>query len=352
MAERGLKQLPDKRWQYSWMFEGRYHRKIARTKTEARRALESIRTKIAEGRYMDKRQEQHTPFEQACKRFLEWGKSHLRESTFVGDVHLVKLWKPHFGGKSLDRIRPDEIENYRTQRVENTSKRTADYDLSRLRRLFSLSIKWGLCKDNPAKKVDLFHADRRKDRFISESEEALLFQYLDPRIAGHVLFLLNTGLRTGELASLTWENVDLRRGPFGYVTVTADKSKSKKTRHVPLTESARKVLDSLPRSIRSEDFVFSRLNGRNDGLLKKAFKKAVEKAKLKEVSLHTLRHTYASRLVMAGVDLPTVKELMGHSSIQTTMRYAHLSRPHLEEAVSKLRKSCDWKNATQQAEGA
>jgi len=103
--ERGLKQLPDGRWQWSFKDRcGRYHRYVARTKGEARQYLEKARTAVREGRFMDRRREIKATFEDACKRFLKWGKTNLSDSTRSMDETFVKRWKssPHFKDKALD----------------------------------------------------------------------------------------------------------------------------------------------------------------------------------------------------------------------------------------------------------
>ncbi len=273
MSERGLKQRPDGRWRVSWMFEGKYHRHIVRTKTEARAYLEKIHTQIWEGRYMDKRKETHTPFKEACKRFIEHGRLILRPSTYTQDAYLIKRWRASrfFKGKTIDRITAKDVGLYQAERVAGVSKRMTDYDLSRLRRMFNLCVKWELCKVNPVLKVEFFRADNRRDRFLTEEEEAALLDHADPRIKGAIIFALHTGLRLREMLSLTWENVDPRQGPNAYITITAANSKSKRVRHIPLTESAREVLDGLPRSIRKDGLVFGGFGGSYNSLLRKAW---------------------------------------------------------------------------------
>jgi|GEM_PF-846948 len=362
--ERGLKQLPDGRWQWSFKDRcGRYHRYVARTKGEARQYLEKARTAVREGRFMDRRREIKATFEDACKRFLKWGKTNLSDSTRSMDETFVKRWKssPHFKDKALDRITPADVEAYKADQRAKVGPRQTDYILSRLRRLYSLSIKtWELCEKNPVSggKVKFFNVKARRDRYVTPEEEVLLLEHAEARLRTAIVFSIHTGLRQDELVSLAWSEVNLKVGRFGEVKVRGEVAKDREDRHIPLSATARAILDSLPKPIRQDNRVFAFL-GSSRGNVNRMWYEALEASKLNQdaarpqrVTWHTLRHTFASRLVMAGVDLATVQKLMGHSNITTTMRYAHLARPHVEDSVlvldPKLQFSC---NRSEQASG-
>lgn len=353
----GLKRLPDGRYQYSWTFRGRYHRIIAPSRAIAAASLGKIRGEIAEGRYLEKETAHLTTFEDAVKKFLKWSESNLAPGTLVRDRGFAARWLNFAGfrGKTLAGITAAEVEDYRTARhtTEGTrtvkgrtfegrraGKRTCDYDLSRLRRLFSLCIKWKLTKENPAKGVDFFRPESKHDRFLTRDEEARILEACPPDVRPAVLFAVNTGLRQMELLTLTWGQVDL---PRKAVTLTADKTKGKKTRRVPLNSLALEALRALPRGITPEAPVFQVLakNGRDK--LVRYFGRAVDQTGInagaspaQRVTWHTLRHTFASRLAQAGVNLLTVKELLGHSSLVMVMRYAHLADENLKAAVDAL----------------
>jgi len=138
-----------------------------------------------------------------------------------------------------------------------------------------------------------------------------------------VIVALNTGLRLGELLGLTWEGVDLSRG-----VIRLEVTKSGRRREVPLNAESYDGLVSL--NPKKSGRIFSTQS------IRKAYESAVTNAKLDDVNFHTLRHTFASWAVMRGVSLKELQELLGHSSVAMTMRYAHLAPERLRSAVTRL----------------
>lgn len=153
--------------------------------------------------------------------------------------------------------------------------------------------------------------------------------YLKPA----VLLSLNTGMRQGEVFKLTWASVNLDKG---MVTVTASTAKSQKARHVPLNAEAKAALKAWHKQGTGEGYVFPGREGGQLVEIKTAWAKLLRDAGIENFRWHDMRHHFASRLVMAGVDLNTVRELLGHSDIKMTLRYAHLAPEHKHAAVELL----------------
>ena len=145
-------------------------------------------------------------------------------------------------------------------------------------------------------------------------------------------------MRRGELLALQWQDVKFGKGEGGIITVR--KSKNHDSRHVPMNARVREVLQQLPRNItggKDDSFVFAKKDGEGLKSIRNGFEAAVKRARIeKHIRFHDLRHTFASWLVMTGVDLRTVAKLMGHRDIRITMRYAHLAPEHLQAAVDAL----------------
>jgi integrase len=172
---------------------------------------------------------------------------------------------------------------------------------------------------------------RRERGYEPWPEYATYTDYVTPL----VLVALNTGLRRGELLQLRWRDVDLARKDL---TVRGEGAKTGQTRHVPMNTEITDVLKKWrPADADAEWCVFS--GGSTTTPLteaRKAWAVVLKKAKIRVFRFHDLRHTFASKLVMAGVDLNTVRELLGHRKISMTLRYAHLAPQHKADAVERL----------------
>jgi len=143
---------------------------------------------------------------------------------------------------------------------------------------------------------------------------------------------LNSGARQGEQYRLSWSDVNLEGG-----RATLRKTKNGDTRHAPLNSAARKALqDLLNSSDEEQERVFIGERGKPLKKPRHWWDQVLEAAGIEDFHWHDLRHTFASRLVMAGVDLRTVAQLLGHRTLQMVMRYAHLSQSHELAAVERL----------------
>lgn len=261
-----------------------------------------------------------------------------------------------------------QLEQWRTSRRKaGRQDTTINRDFDALRAVLSKAVEWGLIGDHPMKPVRRAKVDTLgRLRYLSPAEEERLRAALDtrdesrrdgrrrfnawraergyktlPEVQGYpdhitpiTLLALNTGLRRGELLGLTWGDVDFAGA---IVTVRGASAKTGLTRHVPLNTEAMTVLRAWqPENAKADALVFPGPGGAPMFSLKTAWQKVATAAKLNAFTFHDLRHTFASKLVQAGVDLNTVRELLGHSDIKMTLRYAHLAPEHRAAAVAKL----------------
>lgn len=176
------------------------------------------------------------------------------------------------------------------------------------------------------------------------NEESRLRAVISKRFPNHMPefeISLHTGMRPSEQYGSTWDRVDLVRK-----LVTIPKSKNGVMRHIPLNSVALAAFNELFRRSRGEGRVFVNIHGGPLKGYKHWFEDAVAEAGVVDFTWYCLRHTFASRLVMAGVDLRTVAELMGHKTIQMTMRYAHLAPAHKLAAVERLAGAWQLNEAT------
>jgi integrase len=143
-----------------------------------------------------------------------------------------------------------------------------------------------------------------------------------------VLTAMLTGLRRGELVNLKWQDIDpLNR------EITVNQTKNNRIKNIPMNQTLFEELMKLPRN---SEYVFANPEGSGFRNLRHQFEAALKRANLTGVCWYTLRHTFASDLAMKGVDLRSIADLLGDKTIQMVMRYSHLSRSHLQDAVAKL----------------
>jgi len=265
------------------------------------------------------------------ERYMEHAKANKR--SWLRDEQMLNHLCEFFGkDKPLTEIAPVQIEAYKIQRQSKIADSTVNRELALLKRMFNLAITWDLYSGlNPVRRVKFFREFNNRLRVLSPEEEGKLIHNAIPYLQDLIRFALNTGLRTGEIFSLRWSHVDL---PRGILSVFA--SKTQTIREIPINAEAREVLEAWKLNKKNEVVFYNPQTGKPFVDLKNGFILACEKSGISGVTWHTLRHTFASRLVNSGVDIVTVKELLGHSSISVTMRYAHTNIESKRAAVGKL----------------
>lgn len=249
--------------------------------------------------------------------------------------HLI----PAFGKKKLSDIGLREIARYKTTKLKNKfAKKTVNNQLVLLGRIMSIAVEWGVIEKAP--KMNLLKTPKPEFDFLDFEESEQLIAAASAEWKSMILMALKTGMRLGELLAIRWEDIDLfskcilvrRNAVYGEIGTP----KSGKNREIPICDV---LLDELKR-IRhlKSDLVFS--NNRGQLLLAhdtyEPLHWACKKAGLRKVGWHVLRHTFASHLVMKGAPVKAVQELLGHSSLEMTMRYAHLSPDTRRDAVQLL----------------
>jgi integrase len=311
------------------------------------------------------------------EHYEPWMKATYRGN--AGQVVRIRKAFPEFLDLSLSDITAARVDRWRATRrshrsvkaaakVETVAGATINRDLAALQSSLSRAVEWGRLSRNPVQKMKRSTEDASAVvRYLSDKEEQRLREALAGRDATRraaresanawrrersydvwpdydaytdhltplVLVALNTGLRRGELLRLAWRDVDLERR---LLTVRGAGAKTGQTRHVPLNSEAVRVLEThAGADVDGQAFVFASGSGK-DRLkdVKKAWTAVLKSAKVRGFRFHDLRHTFASKLVMGGVDLNTVRELLGHRTITMTLRYAHLAPEHKAAAVERL----------------
>ena len=304
---------------------------VGSKKKQADAALSKRKVEVIEGKYFDKRRLRRISFNELADMFIELH-SRVNKKKMVAkrDENLIANLKTTFGGKYLHEITPMVIERYKAMRRETVAPATVNRELACLKCMFNKAIQWEKFDDNPVRKVQLFKEDNQRLRYLGLDEMKNVIDACQVNLKPIVIVALNTGMRKGEILSLTWDNVDLEHGII-YLLNTKNSEK----REVFLNQVVRETLSTLTHH-ETSPYVFHKPDGVPYKDVRKYFETTMKKCGIINFRFHDLRHTFASQLVMSGIDIKTVQELMGHKSIEMTLRYSHLSPDHKKRAVEVL----------------
>lgn len=305
-----------------------------------------LRQRLARGETIEgviEPEQKHRTF----REFSElWFEDYVKPNNKYSE-QLAKKWVlassliPFFGNMPVAQISAHDIERYKAQQVnQGFTNKTIRNRLTILNKCLATAYEW-LRLDGAPPKIKWPKCLTPDIDYLSPEECELLLSHADGVMYEMILTALRTGMRQGEIKGLQWSSVDwlnrsvsVRHSRDDYRKVLVP-PKSNRTRHIPLDTD---VYEMLYRRKGGTGYVFLARDGQpfNNYRLNYAIRKLCKGAALRIIGWHTLRHTFASHLAMRGVPLPAVKELMGHSSITTTMRYAHVAPSTLRSAIEML----------------
>ena len=256
------------KWCYDfWVGGKRYRGSIpeARVKAQAERAENAIRDQVYEGQYGKKKAAAPLLRDFVTNTFLPWSRANKR--TWREDVYRSQSILAFFGKCPLDEISSAQIEKFKMKRQQTPTKKgserrpaTVNRELENLSRMFNLAIDMGIPLTNPCLKVQSLSEDNERNRYLSDAEERRLLDVLQGRrkhLRSIVLIDLQTGLRKQELLSLRWQNVDFERDVIHVMNSRRERTKSGRSRSVPLTSIAREELLALHKESGWSEYVSS-----------------------------------------------------------------------------------------------
>ena len=272
-----------------------------------------------------------------------WREEHapkLRPRNRQENERLVRQWiVPELGNRRVAELRYADIAALHTR---ITTKRGTPYRANRvlalLSKMLSLAVIWEMRADNPARGIERNHEERRY-RYLSLEELTQLIGALalhpNQTAANVVRLLLLTGARKGEVLGARWDHFDLETGTW---TKPSAHTKANREHRIPLSAPARQLLSELKATAAVSPFVFPAGSKGNGPLseIRADWDALCSAAKLSGVRVHDLRHTYASVLASAGLSLPIIGALLGHTQPSTTARYAHLFDDPLRAATERV----------------
>jgi integrase len=292
-----------------------------------------------------------------------------RKSGKATEKRIRSLFCDWLGDKPMDAITPFLVMNWRKKQLEGgKSPATVNRDLTALKAMLSKAVEMGVIAEHPLMKLKPAKVtDDNRVRYLSPDEEARLFKALEDReenaraarrrfnewrIERHldpmpeiseeefsdhlkplVLLALNTGMRRGELFSLQWGDVDFLHGRL---TVRASATKGNKTRYIPLNQAARAVLQQWQKQTGGTGLVFPGKKGKKMDNITTSWENLMASAEIEDFRFHDCRHHFATMTLKSGADIVTVSKLLGHASLNMTMRYSHVSDDILAAAVDRL----------------
>lgn len=359
------------KWYMEAMIRGkRYHRAIseATCKRDAEMYFNAFKVDLLRGKLDLVENIGCKLFKELVDVYIKYSEANHRSSqtNIAKALKYKKLW----GNRQLKDISPIDIEKYRMSRkkeikvkekivggvvveAKKISATTINRDVEVIRKMFSIAIDNGWIDKNPCRNIKKLRQENKLERYLLPEEEIRMYQvckgdfsFLGVEEKGKIERLyknrfeymtpilvcaLNTGMRKGEILSFTWRCVSLENKK-----ITLLDTKNGKKRYIPINSMLMKELEKLDKNKISE-YVFANpaTNTRYADLMG-AFPAICKLAKIEDFRFHDLRHTSATRMVGAGVPITMVKDILGHSDIHTTMRYAHAITEQSLEAVEAL----------------
>ncbi len=370
-----------KNWYIDFTFHGeRVREMIGPSRRGAQKVIDKRKAEIAENKFLDKREDPEAlNFHDFAREYLKWAKANKKPSTYHGDIFRMRALDKEFGDHDMREITARQVERYKLKRTSEV-KRTAvvmehlaegkgwrvryrnpknkkmvkafndckeaeayfermnspncvgtcNREIALLKHMYTLAIEWGRVEENPAKRVKLFKGERKRLRYLMPEEVQRLLSNCADHLRPIVTVAVHTGMRKGELLRLRRDQANF---DLGMITLTD--TKNHETRHIPMSETVKEILQRIPGG-EAHFFTSGRGLGHAVQDIYHSFMSAVKRSGITDFHFHDLRHTFASNLVMRGVDILTVKELMGHKKLEMTLRYAHLAPSYKTRAVAIL----------------
>ncbi|WP_457628050.1 tyrosine-type recombinase/integrase [Persephonella sp.] len=296
-------------------------------KALAQRLFNQLKREYMKGKLLQlTKQSSKIKFSEFRKEYLEWSMANHKPEVFKINKRVSKRWIEIIGDKYIAAYSRKDMDLFVSRLKDfGLSSTSININLRHIKSIFSKAVDWGYLEYNQFLRYKELRVQKKPPRFLTVEEIKKIERAIDREDFLLLFkFLIYTGARRSEAVYITWDDIDLNNNIIYF-----KKTKTYLSRAVPIHPELRTELEKLYPSVGR---LFSFTHHWATKRLKHYFKKAGV-----DIRVHDLRHTFASQLVMSGVDLKTVQELLGHTDYKTTEIYAHLAPHHLQEAIKKLR---------------
>lgn len=319
-------------------------------KNLAEKILERIKAEITLDQWFDrneKKSKYEYAFSELCDKYLSWIQGRYKAEKWKRGT--VEQLRRQFGDLLLNDFDTHILEQFQSERLKEGERKfmkenklvpvpnkpsTVNRLIAVISHMLTKALDWRMMDRavHDAINVKMLPEHNKRLRYLSREEGQALVEACVGVLKAVVITALHTGMRKSEILNLVWAQVDLKHG-----FILLDKTKNGERREIPINSVLRETLQGIVRRIDVPYVFCNPETGRPfQKDWKKTFHSALKKAGIYDFKFHDLRHTFASQLVMAGVDIVTVKELLGHKDIKMTLRYAHLAPSHKVKAVEML----------------
>lgn len=336
--KRKNKKFPDT-WYVSWREHGKKkYKRIGSWEPAASAFQREVEERLSYQSAGIERPAKDAPLKDAIDKYLKYSKTNKAARTVVVDEYVLrKLLLSFFDSKNITDLKEvylELLEDFKIERLAAVEKITHNREITSIKAFFNMMVQWGYLRDSPAKYLKKLRLPVNVPRFLTKAELKNLLKAARGDVKSIIQILLYTGLRRNELLYLRWQDIDMENKRVLVQNKEGFHTKNYQPRVIPMHGKLFPVFKRLAKE--KGQYVIPGLRSDIRIRVNYHIRDVAKKAKLEGVTPHTLRHTFASQLAMAGVPIRTIQILMGHANITTTMIYAHLSPEHLQGAVEKL----------------